>query len=43
MNAASRRFGLAQFEADGDWLDSRDDLDEAPPPLRTTEIGRAHV
>ena len=36
LNASSPRFGLAQVEVDGDWLDVRDDLDEAPPPLRTT-------
>jgi hypothetical protein len=36
LNAASTRFDLPQTEADGDWLDARGDLDEAPPPLRTT-------
>ena len=35
-NAASQRFGLSQVETDGDWLDLRDDIDGAPPPLRTT-------
>jgi len=35
-NALSTRFGLAQTEADGDWLDARDHIDGAPPRLRTT-------
>ncbi|KQM65737.1 hypothetical protein ASE75_05745 [Sphingomonas sp. Leaf17] len=35
-NIVSGRFALAQVEADGDWLDARADLDEVPPPLRTT-------
>ncbi|HUQ13432.1 MAG TPA: radical SAM protein, partial [Novosphingobium sp.] len=30
------RFGLATREADGDWLDEREALDEAPSPVRTT-------
>ena len=36
LNTASTRFALPQREADGDWLDARDDLDGAPAPLRTT-------
>jgi DNA repair photolyase len=34
-NRTPTRFGLAVREADGDWLDQRDELDE-PPPLRTS-------
>lgn len=30
------RFGLARREADGDWLDARDDVDGPAPKLRTT-------
>lgn len=36
LNAESSRFNLPAREADGDWLDAREDLDGAPPPLRTT-------
>ena len=36
LNMASSRFSLNQVEADGDWLDERDGIDGAPPPLRTT-------
>ena len=36
LNAESRRFNLARTDADGDWLDSRGEIDGAPPPLRTT-------
>ena len=35
-NKVPTRFGLAVREADGDWLDARDELDGGPPPLRTT-------
>ncbi len=35
-NAVSSRFGLNSREADGDWLDSRDQLDGDAPPLRTS-------
>jgi DNA repair photolyase len=35
-NKVPTRFGLAAREADGDWLDAREDLDGGPPPLRTT-------
>ena len=35
-NDESRRFNLPQVEADGDWLDMRDGIDGASPPLRTT-------
>ncbi|HEX8527181.1 PA0069 family radical SAM protein [Allosphingosinicella sp.] len=35
-NRTPTRFGLAVREADGDWLDSRGEVDEGPPPLRTT-------
>lgn len=36
INRESSRFNLPAREADGDWLDTRETLDEAPPPLRTT-------
>lgn len=36
LNVESRRFNLPRREADGDWLDGREALDGAPPPLRTT-------
>ena len=36
LNAESRRFNLPETQADGDWLDARESLDGAPPPLRTT-------
>ena len=36
LNAESRRFNLPQVQVDGDWLDERESLDGAPPPLRTT-------
>jgi DNA repair photolyase len=35
-NRVPTRFGLAEREADGDWLDARESLDEELPPLRTT-------
>ena len=35
-NRTPTRFGLAARETDGDWLDDRDAVDGAPPPLRTT-------
>ena len=35
-NTTPARFGLAAREADGDWLDQREAIDDAPPPLRTT-------
>jgi DNA repair photolyase len=35
-NRTPDRFNLPVREADGDWLDSRDEIDGAPPPLRTT-------
>jgi DNA repair photolyase len=35
-NRTPTRFNLPVREADGDWLDARDDVDGAPPPLRTT-------
>jgi DNA repair photolyase len=35
-NRTPTRFNLASREADGDWLDERQDIDGAPPPLRTT-------
>ena len=34
--AVPRRFGLAAREADGDWLDAREDVDGPGPKLRTT-------
>jgi len=36
VNDRPQRFGLASREADGDWLDQREDIDGAAPPLRTT-------
>ena len=36
LNEASSRFNLPAREADGEWLDMRAALDDAPPPLRTT-------
>lgn len=36
LNAESGRFNLPSRESDGDWLDSREDLDGEPPKLRTT-------
>ena len=35
-NRTPTRFNLKVREADGDWLDEREVLDDAPPPLRTT-------
>jgi DNA repair photolyase len=35
-NAVSTRFNLNGREADGDWLDAKDELDGDAPPLRTT-------
>ncbi|RZV45569.1 MAG: radical SAM protein, partial [Sphingomonadaceae bacterium] len=35
-NATPTRFNLNDREEDGDWLDDREDIDGAPPPLRTT-------
>ncbi|WP_106639172.1 PA0069 family radical SAM protein [Allosphingosinicella vermicomposti] len=36
VNNVPTRFGLATREADGDWLDAREDIDEGLPQLRTT-------
>jgi DNA repair photolyase len=36
QNRESVRFNLPATVADGDWLDAREDIDGAPPPLRTT-------
>ncbi|WBH16427.1 PA0069 family radical SAM protein [Sphingomonas radiodurans] len=36
LNGESKRFGLPQTEADGDWLDMRDEIDGRPAPVRTT-------
>ena len=36
LNRESRRFNLPEREADGDWLDAREQVDEGPPSLRTT-------
>jgi len=36
LNCDSARFALPERLADGDWLDARATMDEAPPPLRTT-------
>ncbi|ONF95135.1 PA0069 family radical SAM protein [Sphingomonas jeddahensis] len=35
-NLVSTRFNLRQREADGDWLDQRDEVDGAPSPVRTS-------
>src|SRR5688500_16801646 len=35
-NRTPTRFNLPVREADGDWLDAREEQDGAPPPLRTT-------
>jgi DNA repair photolyase len=35
-NRTPSRFNLPTREADGDWLDARDAVDDGPPPLRTT-------
>jgi DNA repair photolyase len=35
-NRTPTRFNLPVREADGDWLDAREEADGAPPPLRTT-------
>jgi len=35
-NRESTRFNLNQREADGDWLDDQQLVDDGPPPLRTT-------
>ncbi len=35
-NRVPTRFNLQEREVDGDWLDDREALDGAPPPLRTT-------
>jgi DNA repair photolyase len=36
LNSVSSRFNMPAREADGDWLDDREGLDDLPPPLRTT-------
>ena len=36
LNRESSRFNLPARETDGDWLDAREAIDGAPPPLRTT-------
>jgi DNA repair photolyase len=36
INRESARFNLPEREADGDWLDARELVDEGAPPLRTT-------
>jgi DNA repair photolyase len=35
-NRTPTRFNLPVREADGDWLDAREEVDDGPPPLRTT-------
>jgi len=35
-NRTPTRYGLAEREADGDWLDAREEIDGGAPPLRTT-------
>ncbi len=36
LNAVSGRFNMPHTEAAGDWLDEREAIDGAPPPVRTT-------
>ncbi|MET0310295.1 MAG: PA0069 family radical SAM protein [Sphingomonas sp.] len=36
LNTESRRFNLPEREADGDWLDAREEVDGEAPKLRTT-------
>ena len=36
LNAQSRRFKMPSVEDEGDWLDARELIDGAAPPLRTT-------
>jgi hypothetical protein len=36
LNDRSGRFNLASREEDGDWRDTREDVDGEPPPVRTT-------
>ncbi|MBC9031456.1 PA0069 family radical SAM protein [Sphingomonas sp. JC676] len=36
LNIESRRFNLPEREADGDWLDAREEVDGEAPKLRTT-------
>lgn len=36
VNRTSGRFNLPEREEDGDWLDTRDELDGEAPPLRTS-------
>jgi DNA repair photolyase len=36
LNNSSQRFNLSDRESDGDWLDIRLELDEAPSPVRTS-------
>jgi DNA repair photolyase len=36
VNATPKRFHLNAREADGDWLDAKEELDGVTPPLRTT-------
>ncbi|MFX6949392.1 hypothetical protein ABTH81_20110, partial [Acinetobacter baumannii] len=36
INRSSTRFNLPSAVADGDWLDAREAVDGAPPPLRTS-------
>ena len=36
LNRPSARFDLPVHEDDGDWLDAREAIDGAPPPLRTS-------
>jgi DNA repair photolyase len=35
-NQTSRRFNLPERQADGDWLDAREQIDGTPAPIRTT-------
>ena len=36
INTTSTRFNLPEREVDGDWLDAREAIDGAPPPVRTS-------
>lgn len=41
LNGASRRFNLAEYIADGDWLDALDLID-GPAPRRRTQVTVEH-
>jgi DNA repair photolyase len=41
LNAASARFAVPQREADGEWLDARETIDDGAPPLPTIVTAEA--